>query len=107
MRAYAQAELKRKPLRREAVRSDKKAVTFQTLARLGSRVFVAGTFNDWNPSSHPLEYRSEDGVFETTLHLATGYYEYKFVIDGHWHIDCSCPNWVLNHSGGLNSVVTV
>lgn len=107
LRGYGQAELRMKPPRHAAVGPDKKTVTFQTLARLGSRVFVAGTFNDWNPSSHPLEYRAEDGVFQTTLLLAPGYYEYKFVIDGLWHIDCSCPNWVLNPSGGLNSVLTV
>lgn len=98
---------KEKPVRRIAAHAGKKAVTFQTMAERDCRVFIAGTFNGWDPSSHPLEYHAADGVFKTTLYLTPGYYEYKFVIDGFWHIDSACPNWVLNDSGGLNSVVAV
>ena len=98
---------KEKPVRRGAAQTGKKAVTFQTVAASGSRVFVAGSFNGWDPFSHPLEYHAGDGVFKTVLYLTPGYYEYKFVIDGFWHIDSACPNWVLNDSGGLNSVIHV
>lgn len=103
----AAASRKNIQVRRQAAHAGKKAVTFQTMAESGSRVFIAGTFNGWDPSSTPLEYQAADGVFRTTLYLVPGYYEYKFVIDGFWHIDSACPNWVLNDSGGLNSVVAV
>ncbi len=93
--------------RRTAAGLRKKPVLFETVAGRGSHVYVAGTFNGWDPASQPLEYSPEDGVFRKKLFLPPGFYEYKFVIDGIWHIDGSCPNWVLNNSGGLNSVLTV
>jgi 1,4-alpha-glucan branching enzyme len=96
----------RKACRRNQV-SEKKAVTFKTAADRGSRVYVAGTFNHWDATSYRLRYCASKGVFKTTLLLAPGYYEYKFVIDGLWHVDVGCPNWALNDNGTLNSVIKV
>lgn len=46
-----------------------------------TEVFVAGTFNDWNPRASPMERWSDDD-WEIDLKLPPGQYEYKFVIDG-------------------------
>lgn len=92
---------------RRTVKSNKRAIAFQTAAPPGSRVSVAGTFNNWSPDSNPLDYQADGCMYRTVLHLAPGHYEYKFVIDGQWHIDCACPHWVPNDSGGLNSVIHV
>lgn len=42
---------------------------------------VAGTFNDWDLSRTPLA-RDPRGGWKTTILLAPGRYEYRFVIDG-------------------------
>jgi 1,4-alpha-glucan branching enzyme len=84
-----------------------KTVHFEIAAYSGSKVYVAGTFNNWNPTTHPLRYHPEDGVFRATLQLPAGSYEYKFVVDGVWHIDYECPHWGATASGTLNSVIHV
>lgn len=84
-----------------------------TNAPKAKRVFVAGTFNDWNPSSHPLK-RTGDGHWVLTLDLSPGRYEYKFVIDGQWccEVGCDkaydgCPGCVANQFGTMNRVLLV
>jgi 1,4-alpha-glucan branching enzyme len=84
-----------------------KAVQFEVAAFSGSKVYVVGTFNNWDPTTHPLEYHPEDEVFRATLHLPAGTYEYKFVVDGVWHIDYECPHWVAAANGAINSVIHV
>jgi 1,4-alpha-glucan branching enzyme len=69
-----------------------------------SDVKVAGTFNSWAPA--PLE-KDTDGVFHTTLKLAPGKYEYRFVVDGTWMADPANSDNVPNPYGGVNSVLTV
>ncbi len=49
-------------------------------------VFLAGTFNGWDTESTPME-RQPDSTWRTTLDLAPGPYEYKFVVDGAWCCD--------------------
>ena len=69
-------------------------------------VYVAGTFNDWNPQRTPLE-RNADGEWVIALSLAPGDYEYRFVADDQWMDDpLSCRN-VANPFGGVNAVLHV
>lgn len=75
-------------------------------------VFVAGTFNDWNPEQFPLE-GMEEGHWQTSLDLKAGRYEYKFVVDGQWicmpgcEEKCLCPDCVWNEHGSMNRVLEV
>jgi 1,4-alpha-glucan branching enzyme len=46
-------------------------------------VFLAGTFNAWDPSACPME-RAAEGMWLVTLQLAPGVYEYKFLVDDGW-----------------------
>jgi 1,4-alpha-glucan branching enzyme len=46
-------------------------------------VFLAGTFNAWDPSTGPME-RAAEGIWRVTLQLAPGVYEYKFFVDDEW-----------------------
>lgn len=85
--------------------SHRKKVVFQFKGDPDSAVFVAGTFNGWNPKKHRLTF--SDGVYTAALPLLPGRYEYKFVVDGAWCVDPDCPNWVPNEFGSLNSVITV
>lgn len=47
-------------------------------------VFVAGSFNGWNPFSHPLERLERDGrpYYETAFTVPRGAHRYYFVVNG-------------------------
>ena len=49
-------------------------------------VAVAGTFNGWSSSANAMT-KNSSGVWETTIQLDPGSYQYKFVIDGNWKND--------------------
>jgi 1,4-alpha-glucan branching enzyme len=91
--------------RRKPAKPAKKRVKFQVKTGQVGEVYVAGTFNDWQPNRNKLTYRS--GAYSTSLLLMPGKYEYKFVIDGAWCIDPECADWVANDLGSLNSVMAV
>ena len=77
-------------------------VTFRYLGD-GSAVYLAGSFNDWSTTANQMV-RGSDGVFSTTVNLADGAHEYKFVVDGEWIADPR--NGVTGGYDG-NSIVTV
>ena len=88
-------------------------VIVSTTATKAKEVFVAGTFNDWNPRSHPLK-RNCDGHWVLPLDLPPGRHEYKFVIDGQWCCESGrdkpydgCPECVANKFGTMNRVIVV
>lgn len=69
-------------------------------------VSVAGSFNDWNISTAPLA--DHNGVWEATLDLAPGSYQYKLVVNGsQWLTDESAKGFADDGFGGKNSVVEV
>ncbi len=80
-------------------------VEFSFEAAPGRRIAVAGSFNDWDPETHPLVFDSGRGCYLLSLTLASGYYEYKFVVDGKWLLDEGNPNFSANDFGTLNSVL--
>ena len=85
----------------------KKPVQFEIHAGHVSQVYLAGSFNNWNPREIPLEPVNGDGLFRTTLKLPLGRYEYKFVINDNWTADPSAVESVPNGLGDQNSVITV
>jgi hypothetical protein len=81
-------------------------VTF-VLLDLGARqVSLCGDFNGWSPTATTMK-RDEGGHWETTIALAPGRYEYKFMADGHWLPDPLAHENIRNQHGTLNSVVEV
>jgi 1,4-alpha-glucan branching enzyme len=69
-------------------------------------VFVAGSFNQWQPERTPLQ-RLSNGRWVGNLQVNPGRYEYLFVVDGQWMPDPKAGESVQNPYGGLNSVVQV
>jgi hypothetical protein len=67
-------------------------------------VFVAGSFNGWQPSAMPLE-KQASGRWVIELTLDPGRHEYRFIVDGQWKDDPLSPAYVSNPFGGLNSVL--
>ena len=59
-----------------------KKVSFKVSAEPGSEVFVAGTFNNWDPKQHQLRDNPRSGLYSATLVLPPGRHEYKFVVNG-------------------------
>jgi hypothetical protein len=58
-------------------------------------VHLAGTFNEWSSSSHPLTGPEADGRYQTRLKLKHGTYRYKYVIDGdYWTPDPASPRLI-------------
>lgn len=84
-----------------------KKVSFQVTAEPGSEVFVAGSFNNWNPTQYRMHDNPGSGHCKTMLSLPPGRHEYKFVVNGEWCIDSDCAEWVPNDQGSLNSVILV
>lgn len=52
--------------------------------RPAQRINLAGTFNEWNTTSHPLKDPDGDGIYTIDLLVKEGSHRYKFVIDGHY-----------------------
>lgn len=88
-------------------RKKETAVRFEINAPQDSKVYIAGTFNNWDPTSHPLEYRPDKGTFRAYILLKEGTYEYKFVVNGIWQADEMCPERVTDENGNVNSVIRI
>jgi 1,4-alpha-glucan branching enzyme len=76
-------------------------------------VFLAGTFNRWDPTKLPM-HQDRDGAWKAALQLGPGRYEFKFVVDGKWCCDPeggeACRDgglYVPNPLGSMNCVVEV
>jgi hypothetical protein len=71
------------------VESTPEGIHFSYTAPNAGQVLVAGDFNGWSPTAHPM---TRDGdVFSTVVKLAAGDHEYKFVVDGQWFGDPDNP----------------
>jgi hypothetical protein len=86
--------------------SPKVKVTFALRQRDAKSVALSGEFNGWSPDGLPLR-RREDGQWETSLELAPGRYQYKFIVDGEWIADPLAQELVFNPHGTSNSVIEV
>jgi hypothetical protein len=67
------------------------------------RVFLAGSFNNWNTGATSMRFTGKGWI--TDVRLAPGKYTYKYVVDGRWTTD---PSNLLTERGGAgapNSVV--
>lgn len=85
----------------------------KTYAPGANEVFVAGTFNDWNPASIRME-READGSWIANVKLAPGQHEYKFLVDGCWCCDPggsesteARAGYIQNPFGTLNRIIQV
>ena len=81
-------------------------IRFEYLNAAAREVFVAGTFNQWDPLATVLKPGAE-GKWDVELALEPGRYEYRFVVDGQWTEDPKSPEYAANPFGGLNSVLQV
>lgn len=71
-----------------------------------TEVFIAGTFNDWQPRNLPLT-RDATGNWTVNITLPAGEYSYRLVVDGKWRDHPGAARLVPCPFGGNNAVVTV
>ncbi len=64
-----------------SAKSTVKPINFFCAAPEAEAVYLMGDFNDWSPSSHPMEWR-KDGWWSLQVPLSHGHHEYLFLIDG-------------------------
>ncbi|MDA8100995.1 MAG: isoamylase early set domain-containing protein [Nitrospiraceae bacterium] len=81
-------------------------VEFTFIAPNAGTVTIAGPFNNWDPRATPMK-KEKNGAWKIKLKLAPGRCEYKYVVDGAWVDDASCPELVHNSFGTRNCVITV
>jgi 1,4-alpha-glucan branching enzyme len=69
-------------------------------------ISVVGDFNQWDPTAHPLQRRS-DGTYEAMVILETGRrYAFRYLSsDGQWFSDGFADAFELNAFGTDNSIV--
>jgi 1,4-alpha-glucan branching enzyme len=79
---------------------------FKLSAPQAQSAFIAGDFNQWNPSSHPLK-ADANGTWRISFGLNPGRYEYRFIVDGEWQNDPACSSFVENPFGTSNSLKIV
>lgn len=89
------------------VKKATKKVVLEYHSDCAKDVYVAGSFNDWDPARDRLSGVGENGTFRATLKLPKGRHEYRLVVDGVWCSDPANPDWVPNDQGSTNSVLTV
>lgn len=77
-----------------------------TASPTAKQVFLAGSFNDWNPTAQRMR-KGKDGAFRARLALPPGEHHYKFVIDGQWSADPEATQQAPDPFGGVNSVAYV
>ncbi len=83
-------------------------VTFRLeLQHPAEMVYLAGSFNEWQPRATPMQPDAEKRVWTLTLQLPPGAHQYKFVVNGtDWMTDPHAPV-IDDGNGNLNSVVWV
>jgi chromosome partitioning protein len=75
-------------------RKIKEGVLFSCFAPDARAVRLAGDFNRWNPENEPLFDLSGCGLWQKTVPLPPGRYQYKYVVDGNWVLDPANPKTI-------------
>jgi hypothetical protein len=69
------------------------------------RIFVTGSFNDWDRTSLPMA-QDRDGVWRATLELPAGHrFQFRYLLDGRWQTDYHADGFTDNQYGTHNSIV--
>ncbi len=88
------------------MKSSRRRVSFSLNAPHARQVALVGDFNAWDPQKHLME-KGADGVWEKTVILEPGTYEYKFYQDSQWIVDPQNVQQCPNRFGTRNSMVVI
>lgn len=83
-------------------------VRFTAVFAKARTVAVAGSFNHWSTSAHPLQRHGSDGLWATVVPLARGEHVFMYVVDGtQWISPPDAEDYVDDGFGTQNGVVVV
>ncbi len=85
--------------------TDLEEVKFSLQDKNYKKVQIKGEMNSWNASATPL--KKINGVWETTVLINKGLYQYLYVVDGKEMKDPDNPVTVSNGMGGYNNLLEV
>jgi 1,4-alpha-glucan branching enzyme len=83
-----------------------KPVPFVCLAPEAQAVHIAGDFNDWDPTAHPMK-RMPDGAWRVELPLNHGHHHYLFLVDGKPTLDPRAQGVARNEKNEKVSLIAV
>ncbi len=84
----------------------KEWVQFKYHAPPKTKIYVAGTFNNWNPTAIKLGYHGK-GIYSAMVLLPLGKYEFKYIVNGEWCTGPDCSAQVSNGFGTNNNCLIV
>lgn len=85
----------------------KGGVRFALELKNAKKVAIVGAFNQWDSERDVLSGSDGDGMWQITIPLSEGRYEYLFLINEEkWVLDPTVP-FVDDGLGGKNSVVLI
>src|SRR6476659_2379573 len=83
-----------------------KPVNFYCAAPNAASVFLVGEFNNWDPSSHPMQ-RRVDGYWFLQVQLTHGHHRYRFLVDGQSVLDPRGTGFARNDRNEQVSLIAV
>lgn len=86
--------------------ADPRGIRFALSAPGAATVTVAGDFNGWNPTTHPLS-AVGDGVWELWIPLEPGSYQYLYLVDGSPVVPPESRITLDDGFGGRNGLIEV
>jgi len=81
----------------------RRRVTFLFESSDAKEVILVGNFNNWNARKHPMK-SNENGMWNKSVVIPPGRYEYKFLVDIQWEEDPQSDQTCLNCFGTYNNV---
>ncbi len=84
----------------------KQKVSFSYSAPEAERVLLVGDFTGWQEAPLLLK-KDNQGVWNKSISLPPGTYEYRLLVDGEWRNDPQCQTRRRNQFGGENCVCVV
>ena len=73
-------------------------VEFNVEAPRGSKVYVVGDFNSWDPFVHRM-IEGKPGVYTTRIRTFGGVHSYYYLIDGRRSLDPLNPSYAADYEG--------
>ncbi len=85
-----------------------RAVEFTVTVAGAKSVAVAGSFNGWSTTEHPMTPSRNDGTWSAVITLPAGEYKFMYVLDGRrWVMPQAADEFVDDGFGQINGVKVV
>lgn len=83
-------------------------VRFAVLLPNARSVALAGVFNEWSATAHPMRRQGSAGVWMIVVPLGAGDHPFMYVVDGQqWLTPPAADDFVPDGFGQLNGLVVV